>query len=122
SSLSVPWISANRANKARITKEIDKMPLANQVTGGGTRWLPPLQMAVRMQQRPDLIYLLTDGDAHDRDAFLSQLGTLVPANVPIHPISLELPGTVSKVLIEVAEKTGGSFSLVYNGKLYTGKR
>jgi hypothetical protein len=35
---------------------------------------------------------------------------------------MERPGTIAKRLAELAEMTAGDFSIVWNGKTYTGKR
>jgi len=54
--------------------------------------------------------------------FLDQLVKMAPPGVPIHTISMEMPGTPSARLAELANRTGGEFSLVLDGKTYTGKR
>ena len=47
---------------------------------------------------------------------------LVPAGVSINTVSMERPGTIAARLAELAESTAGDFSIVHEGKTYTGKR
>ncbi|HUF62390.1 MAG TPA: hypothetical protein VMN36_09980 [Verrucomicrobiales bacterium] len=120
--LNVPWLTAEAKVKKEQTAIIEAMPLAGQETGGGTMWTPPLRLALQMRQPPDLIYLLTDGAAHDSHTFVANLLKLNPTKIPIHTIAMEIPGDTAKRLAEVAEKTGGKFTIILDGQLYTGER
>ncbi|MEM7385069.1 MAG: hypothetical protein AAF514_09005, partial [Verrucomicrobiota bacterium] len=117
----VPWISATKENRRKVIKEIEAMPVAGQSTGGGTMWAPPTKMAMKMRGKPDLIYLLTDGAAQDSTYFLRNLDELNESKIPIHTTAMELPGEVAQSLIEIADRTGGKFSIVLEGKLSTGE-
>lgn len=75
--------------------------------GGGTNPMPALEHALRM--RPDLIYLMTDGDIPDetRD-FLQQTNT---KKIVVHTIAFQnVDGRL--ILEEIAKDQGGTFRFV----------
>lgn len=100
--------------------------------------------AMKIKPTPDLVYLLTDGMCQDYirmpnanheefvkefianekawKTFLGRMTELVPGGVTVNTIAMEVAGTVAARLAELATETGGDFSIVYEGKTYTGKR
>lgn len=111
----VPWYPANPKVKQDLVSKLGSMPV-----GGGTMWYPPLKMALNMNPPPQGVFLLSDGAPRDADLVLDEIKEINPNHVPIHTIALELPGTPASQLMEIAEKTGGKFNMVYQGKLYKG--
>ena len=43
-----------------------------------------------------------------------------PTAIPVDTIAFELPGTPARYMLDIAQETGGKFSLVYKGKLTSG--
>ncbi|MGC6426124.1 MAG: vWA domain-containing protein [Akkermansiaceae bacterium] len=111
----VPWYPATSKVKQELLSKLRSMK-----TGGGTTWYPPLKMALNMNPPPQGVFLLSDGAPRDADLVLEELKELNPNRVPINTIALELPGSPAGQLMEIAEKSGGKFSMVYKGKLYKG--
>ncbi len=142
--LDVTWYDASKKNKAATLEAIDGMSLAGQQTGGGTIWMSGFRPAMKIKPKPDLVYLLSDGMCQDYismpnasyeefhrefvnntkawEGFLGLMLGVVPKGVSVNTIAMEVPGTVAARLAELAAKTGGDFSIVYEGKTYTGKR
>lgn len=143
-SLDVTWYDASKKNKQATIDAIQGMALAGQATGGGTIWMSGFRPAMGISPKPDLVFLLTDGMCQDYinmpnasyeeyvaefikntkawETFLQSMVELVPVGVAVNTIAMEVPGTVAARLAELAQKTGGDFSIVYEGKTYTGKR
>lgn len=111
----VNWYPATDRLKAVVVDAIQKMPAK-----GGTNWYPPLKMAFSMSPRPNIVYLLSDGEPTDSDYVLEKMDELNPDGVPIDTIAFELPGTPAGQLMVIAEETGGKFSMIYKGKRLTG--
>ncbi|MEN8694794.1 MAG: vWA domain-containing protein [Akkermansiaceae bacterium] len=111
----VPWYPASPTVKQDLLSKLQSMPV-----GGGTMWYPPLKMALNMSPPPQGVFLLSDGAPRDADLVLDELKEINPNRVPIHTIALELPGSPAGQLMEIAENTGGKFSMVFKGKLYKG--
>lgn len=111
----VPWYPANDRLKGLVTKAVQSMPAK-----GGTNWYPPLKMAFSMNPRPNIVYLLSDGQATDAESVLSDMSEINPDGVPIDTIAFELAGTPAGQLQMIAEETGGKFALIYKGKRLTG--
>ena len=88
--------------------------------GGATNWIPPVRMALAMRPPPSVIWLLTDGEASDREEMIVEMATINPKKVRINTIGMEIGGPTFQSLIEIAEMTGGKFSIVMGGQLYTG--
>lgn len=140
------WYDASKKNKTETMDRIDAMPLASAQgsQGGGTLWMTGFRPAMKIQPKADIVYLLTDGVCHDYlrtnatteqemikefaanvdawNTFRDSMLELVPAGVSINTVSMERPGTIAARLAELAEQTAGDFSIVYEGKTYTGKR
>ncbi len=111
----IPW---SQATKEGIAKAINDVRMAQ--TQGGTRWKPPLELALAMRPAPSLIWLLSDGAADDREEVLEDMQKINPLNVPINTIGLELPGPGFTSLVGISRRTGGQASIVIKGRLYTG--
>ena len=142
----VTWYDASKKNKKETIGRIQAMPLASAsgAQGGGTLWMSGFRPAMNIQPKADIVYLLTDGVCHDYlrtnatteqemiqefaanveawNNFRDSMLALVPEGVSINTVSMERPGTIAMRLAELAEKTAGDFSIVWNGKTYTGKR
>jgi len=87
---------------------------------GGTVWYPGLKMALGMNPAPNGVFLLSDGSPRDGDMVLDELKEINPSHVPISTVAFELPGTPAAQLLEISEKTGGKFNMVYKGRRYSG--
>lgn len=111
----VPWYPATTKVKQQLIGDMKAMPAA-----GGTVWYPGLKMALAMNPPPNGVFLLSDGSPRDGDLVIDELKEINPSGVPISTIAFELPGSPAGQLHEIADKTGGKFSMVYKGKLYTG--
>lgn len=142
--LDVTWYNASKKNKQATIDRINGMAVAGQRSGGGTIWMSGFEPAMKISPTPDLVYLLTDGMCQDYislpnatheeffkefianekawKAFLGRMTDLVPTGVTVNTIAMEVAGTVAARLAELAQATGGDFSIVYEGKTYTGKR
>ena len=112
----VVWYPASERLKGVVIDAVRTMPAV-----GGTAWYPPLRMAFAMNPRPDILYLLSDGQPTDADYVLQKMDDLNPDGVPIDTIAFELPGTPAARLMEIAQETGGKFSMIYKGKRLTGR-
>jgi hypothetical protein len=112
----VVWYPANDRLKGVVIDAVRSMPAV-----GGTNWYPPLRMAFSMNPRPDILYLLSDGQPTDADYVLEKMDELNPDGVPIDTIAFELPGTPAARLMEIAQETGGKFSMIYKGKRLVGR-
>ena len=101
-------------------KEVFRSKIASGPTGHGTVWYSPLKMAFSMSPPPDIVYLLSDGEPSDLDEALNSVDEMNPNDVPIDTIALESPGPAAAAMREMAKETGGSFTVVYKGRAYTG--
>jgi len=111
----VPWYPATPKVKQQMISDIKAMPAA-----GGTVWYPGLKMALGMNPAPNGVFLLSDGSPRDGDMVLDELKEINPSHVPISTVAFELPGTPAAQLLEISEKTGGKFNMVYKGRRYSG--
>ena len=111
----IPWVIASPDTIQKSREEI-----ANMQLGGATNWIPPVSMALAMRPSPRAIWLLTDGEASDREEMIADMASINPNKVKINTIGMEIGGPTFQSLIEIAEMTGGTYSIVMGGKLYTG--
>ncbi|MFT5408893.1 MAG: hypothetical protein ACI8XO_005140 [Verrucomicrobiales bacterium] len=111
----IPWLKATKDNIQRSRDD-----LANMQIGGATNWIPPTRMALSMVPPPRVIWLLTDGEASDREEMIIDMARINPNNVRINTIGMEIGGPTFGSLIEIAEMTGGKSSIVMDGQLHTG--
>lgn len=112
----VNWYPANENIKAQVIKKVNEMPV-----DGGTSWYPGLKMAMSMNPPPSIVYLLSDGEPRDGETVLFDMKEINPRGIPIDTIAFELPGTPAAMLMEIAQVTGGRFSMVYKGELKSGR-
>ena len=112
----VEWYPATPQVKSAVVGQIKKMP-----ADGGTMWYPPLKMALSMNPSPTHVYLLSDGDPRDGNAVIFDMKEINPNAVPIDTIAFELAGSAAGMLMEIANVNRGRFSMVYKGKLLTGR-
>jgi hypothetical protein len=110
------WYPATSNIKQKVCAQIESMP-----EGGNTNWFSPLRMGFTMSPPPSIVYLLSDGEPRDGDDVLFRLKEINPGGTPIDTIAFELPGSPAGLLLEIAESTGGRFSMVYEGKLLSGR-
>lgn len=110
------WYPATQQVKANVIQQIQSMP-----ANGGTMWYPPLKLAMTMSPSPSVVYLLSDGDPRDGDSVLFDMAEINPTGIAIDTIAFELAGSPAAMLKEIATVTGGRFSMVYEGKLLTGR-
>ncbi|MEM1085115.1 MAG: hypothetical protein AAGI48_13465 [Verrucomicrobiota bacterium] len=111
----VGWHPATPQIKSAFNEKINGM-----TTGRGTVWYSPLKMALSMTPQPDTIYLLSDGEPSDLDDVLIRIDDMNPGGVPIDTIALECPGEEASAMNDLANETGGQFTLIHNGKPYRG--
>jgi len=111
----VPWYPATERLKGVVIDAVNSMP-----SKGGTNWYPPLRMAFAMQPRPNIVYLLSDGEPTDADSVLGEMDVINPDGIPIDTIAFELPGTPAGKLQLIAEETGGKFIMIHKGKRLSG--
>ena len=112
----VLWYPATEQYKKVVTDSVSNTP-----SKGGTNWYPPLKMAFSMTPRPDIIYLLSDGQANDADTVIEEMSDMNPNGIPIDAIAFELAGTPAFELMSVAKETSGKFSMIYKGKRHIGR-
>jgi hypothetical protein len=109
------WHPATPQVKQQFISELQAMP-----PQGNTAWYPPLKMAFAMVPKPDIIYLLSDGEPRDFNQVINELKEMNPGQLPVDTIAFELPGTPAHNLMEIARETGGKFTMIHKGKRLTG--
>lgn len=110
-------LPANPENKHAARKFLDEL-----TTTGTTDPIPGLELAFR--QRPQLVYLLTDGDFPDNQAVIRKIAELNKDKaVKVNTIAfLDNPedsreGQFIEVLQQIARDNGGAFKLVLESDL-----
>jgi len=103
-------ISATRTNKKRVEKW-----LKNQQPGNGTK--PMTAMKTSLDLKPSTIYLLSDGQIHDRtinmiEQFNVDESSTGMTKIPINTISLGSSGFGAAMMKQIAERSGGRFRWV----------
>lgn len=111
----VNWRVANDSERRLTSVEI-----ANMKAEGSTYWAPPLRLALSMEPKPDLIWLLSDGDAVDRRGLTKKIRHLIDDGIRINTIGIELGGEPFQSLIDIARETGGSYSIIMGGAQHSG--
>jgi len=107
----VEWIKASKETRAASLKAIRDTELI-----WGTTWNDPLEMALEMKPTPDYVFFMTDGaPGTGIDGALKtakRIGAKAKVkDVKVNTISLLLP-QAKEALKELADKTGGEFSLI----------
>ena len=79
----------------------------------GTTWLTPLEMALDMKPKPELVVFLTDGvSGKDSAEIAKDMGNRAKTRgIRINTISLMEPAA-HKAMADLAERAGGEFSLI----------
>lgn len=111
----VPWHMATEQTKQVFTEKIRSMD-----TGRGTVWYSPLKMAFSMKPAPDIVYLLSDGEPSDLMDALNRVDGMNPTGVPVDTFAMEEPGEAARAMLEMAEETGGRFTMIYKGRAFSG--
>jgi uncharacterized protein with von Willebrand factor type A (vWA) domain len=106
-SFSPELAAASPSNTRRAIQFLDDV-----VTTGETNPIPALELA--FQQKPEIIYFLTDGDFPDNDAVLRKIQTLnTGGHVRINTIALVGSGDTDTgfiaLLKKVAQETHGTY-------------
>jgi len=109
----VGWIKSSKETREASLKAIQETQLV-----WGTTWNDPLEMALEMKPLPDYIFFMTDGaPGTGIDGALKtakRMGARAKSRkVKVNTISLLLP-QAKEALEELAEKTGGEFTLIKN--------
>jgi von Willebrand factor type A domain len=105
------WLSVSQSNLRATAKHVKETPLVY-----GTIWNHPLEMALSMDPKPDVIFFMTDGIAGTQSAAVAKkLGQKANSmNVIINTVALMVPAAQDP-LKELAKRSGGQFSIVKEG-------
>ncbi len=110
---SVGWITSTKSQRKKSLAAIQDTKLVF-----GTIWDHPLEMALDMRPRPDVIFFMTDGSAGGESLKVAkEIGRKAKKDgVIINTIALMLP-QAKEAMGEIAKRTGGIFTMVdQNGK------
>ncbi|MGJ8641848.1 MAG: vWA domain-containing protein [Luteolibacter sp.] len=100
------WLSMSESNIRKSIKDIKDTPLAL-----GTKWGPPLEMAMRMNPVPQLIFFMTDGIGGNVGMTDDLAKEAKRKGIVINTISLIEPAA-EEAMYNLASKTGGVATLV----------
>ncbi len=109
----VEWITSTKSQRKKSLEAIQKTKLVY-----GTIWDHPLEMALEMRPKPDIIFFMTDGTAgKNSNDVAKKIGRLAKKKgVIINTIALMLP-KAAEAMGDIAKRTGGIFTMVdKNGK------
>lgn len=106
------WKLATQANKMEA---IERISLAQ--TGGGTYWVKPLLEGLQMTPKPQVLYLLSDGEPTDWDEMKAEFVKIKMRGVAIDTIALESADEGAARLKALAHKTGGSYRRIRRGRV-----
>lgn len=104
----VSWRESSKSNIKESLSAIEETPLV-----WGTTWTNPLEMALDMNPRPDVIFFMTDGSSGKSSKNIAlrmgerakSLGITINAIALMDPVAKEAMGAI-------AELSGGQFSMV----------
>lgn len=104
----VKWIKMSEGSRKQTLRAIQNTGLVL-----GTTWLTPLEMAMDMQPKPELVVFLTDGvSGKDSDQIAKRMGDLASSrSIRVNTIALMEP-KARKAMAELAHRSGGEFSLI----------
>jgi len=104
----VDWLMSTEKQRKKSLEAIQDTQLV-----GGTIWNYPLEMALNMQPKPDIIFFMTDGAAGASSAAVAEkYGKLAKEQgVIINTIALMVP-SVKDALADLAKRSGGTFTVV----------
>jgi hypothetical protein len=108
----VDWKLATQRNKFAAIESI-----TSAQTGGGTYWVKPLLEGLQMSPKPQVLYLLSDGEPTDWDEMKREFVTIKMCGVAIDTIALESEDEGAGRLKALARKTGGSYRRIQRGQV-----
>ena len=105
------WLTVSSSTLKSAAKDIRETPLV-----WGTIWDHPLEMALSMDPKPDVIFFMTDGVAGSKSpAVAKEIGRKArSANVIINTVAMMVP-KAQEPLKELAKRSGGQFTIVKEG-------
>ena len=103
------WLPANSSNLAKTRARVEA-----ESKSYGTDWRHPLRMALQMKPKPDVVYFLTDGAVGNGQQAVDQIIKINNRGkkAKINTIAMMLPKRGADLLGELADKTGGEFTVV----------
>eukprot|EP00903_Cladosiphon_okamuranus_P004159 g4157.t1 len=107
----IPWRDATSENIKASLEKIEKTPLIL-----GTYWATPLEMAMEMDPKPQVIFFMTDGlTGGDMKKMVRDLSAKAKrSGIAINTVSLIEP-KADEFMAGLAFPTGGQFTLVEKG-------
>ncbi len=112
SGTNLTWRFATQKNKFLA---IDRITFAQP--GGGTYWSKPLLEGLSMSPKPQVLYLLSDGEPSDWDEMKREFVKIKMRGVAIDTIALESEDEGAARLKALAQKTGGSYRRIRRGRV-----
>lgn len=109
------WLKASKSQIKKSTELIEETKLV-----WGTIWEPAIDMALRMDPKPDVIFFMTDGSCGGNILKLAEeIGKKAKKEgTIINTVAMMQPQT-KDAMIKMAEESGGSFTLIKeDGKPY----
>ena len=105
------WLTVDNSTLRDAAKHAKETPLVL-----GTIWDHPLEMALSMEPKPDIIFFMTDGIAGPKsEAIAKEMGKKARSqNVIINTVALMVP-QAQEPLKQLAKLSGGQFSIVKEG-------
>jgi von Willebrand factor type A domain len=105
------WLSVSASTLRSASKHVHESPLV-----WGTIWDHPLEMALSMEPKPDIIFFMTDGAAGKESAEVAKkIGRKARGmNVIINTIAMMVP-KAQEPLKDLAKRSGGQFTIVKEG-------
>lgn len=105
------WLTADEKTIREASKYAKETPLVL-----GTIWDHPLEMALAMDPKPDIIFFMTDGVAGKKSEEIAKdiARKARSKNVVINSVALMVPQAQAP-LKHLAKATGGQFSIVQEG-------
>jgi hypothetical protein len=108
----VEWLTATSKQLEETLKDVKETPLS-----GGTDWREPLAMVFEMEPPPQVVYFMTDGimGEHDMVKLAKDLARDAKSkDIVVNTIALLQP-QAEEALFELAQETGGVFTIVEAG-------
>ncbi len=104
----VEWLTSTKSQRTKSLEAIQDTKLVN-----GTIWDHPLEMALEMKPKPDVIFFMTDGSAGGNSKDIAkEIGRKAKKEgVIINTIALMLP-KAKEAMGDLAKSTGGIFTMV----------
>lgn len=104
------WMKASSSNVKKSLDHIEKTKLV-----WGTIWDHPIDMALSMEPPPSLVFFMTDGQAGKTEEIVKELSIKARKNKTIINTIAMMQPKAEKDLRDLAENTGGEFSIVLPG-------